>query len=140
MNGPEILHLIRTDLQRALSRYGEPPKPEPIDCSPWVSMSLVQKSTRRGREALALRAAATLLREAPDRLWRRCACIAAENVGLASLETMGIVTAALAGKKFRADLGGEWRIACCIISELCRAAQSGDREQPFHGIVSAHST
>jgi replication-associated recombination protein RarA len=92
------------------------------------------------REALALRAAATLLREAPDRLWRRCACIAAENVGLASLETMGIVTAALAGKKFRADRGGEWRIACCIISELCRAAQSGDREQPFHGIVSAHST
>ena len=74
-----------------------------------------------GREQLALRAAATLLRGAPDRLWRRCACIAAEDVGLASLEAMGITTAALAGKRYRADLGGEWIVACCIISELCRA-------------------
>ena len=86
MNGPEILHLIRHDLQRAVAGRGEPPTPQPMDASPWVAMSAMQKAIRRGREDLALSAAATLLRDAPDKLWRRIGCIAYEDVGLASLE------------------------------------------------------
>jgi hypothetical protein len=39
MNGPEILHLIRHDLHRAVARQGRPPAPRPIDASPWVAMS-----------------------------------------------------------------------------------------------------
>ena len=124
---PEILHLIRGDLRRAVSRYGAPPIVQPMDVSPWMVMAVLQKSIRRGREELALRAAATLLRDAPDRLWRRCACTAAEDVGVASLNTIGLATAALSGKRFRAELGGEWVVAACLISELsqaikCRAA------------------
>jgi hypothetical protein len=81
MNGPEIQHLFRNDLWLAVSRCGEPPEPQPLACSPWLAMSLMQKSIRRGREQLALRAAATLLRDAPERLWRRLGVTAAEDVG-----------------------------------------------------------
>ena len=81
MNGPEILHLVRRDLQRAVAQRGKPPTPQPMDASPWVAMSALQKAIRRGREDLALGAAATLLRDAPERLWRRLGCIAYEDVG-----------------------------------------------------------
>jgi hypothetical protein len=121
MNGPEILRLIRHNLQGAVARQGKPPTPRPMDASPWVAMSAMQKAIRRGLEHLALSAAATLLRDAPDKLWRRVGCIAYEDVGLAALDTVGIATVALAGKQARAALGGEWAVASCVVSELCRA-------------------
>ena len=121
MNGPEILHLIRHDLQGAVARQGKPPTPRPMDASPWVAMSVLQKAIRRGREDLALSAAATLLRDAPEKLWRRIGCIAYEDIGVASLEAVGLATVALAGKRHRSALGGEWAVASCIISELSRA-------------------
>ena len=120
MNGPEILHLIRNDLQHAVARQGKPPTPRPMDASPWVAMSAMQKAIRRGREDLALSAAATLLRDAPDKLWRRIGCIAYEDVGVASLEAVGLATVALGGKQVHAALGGEWAVASCIVHELCR--------------------
>jgi hypothetical protein len=121
MNGPEILRLIRHDLQRAVAERGEPPTPQPMDASPWVAMSAMQKAIRRGREDLALSAAATLLRDAPDKLWRRLGCIAFEDVGIAALDAVGITTVSLGGKQARAALGGEWTVASCVVSELCRA-------------------
>jgi hypothetical protein len=121
MNGPEILHLIRDDLQAAVARRPKPPTPRPMDASPWVAMSVLQKAIRRGREDLALSAAATLLRDAPDKLWRRIGCIAFEDVGLASLEAVGLATVALAGKRHCAALGGEWAVASCVVGEMCRA-------------------
>ena len=121
MNGPEILHLIQHNLQRAVAERGEPPTPQPMVASPWVAMSAMQKAIRRGREALALSAAATLLRNAPDKLWRRIGCIAYEDVGLASLSTVGIATVSLSGKQARAALGGEWAVASCVVAELSRA-------------------
>ena len=90
MNGPEILHLIRHDLQGAVALQGNPPTPRPMDASPWVAMSALQKAIRRGREDLALSAATTLLSDAPDKLWRRIGCIAYEDFGLASLEAVGL--------------------------------------------------
>jgi replication-associated recombination protein RarA len=121
MNGPEILHLIRHDLQRAVARQGEPPTTRPMNASPWVTMSAMQKAIRRGREDLAHSAAATLLRDAPDKLWRRIGCIAYEDVGLASLEVVGLATVSLRGKQARAALGGEWAVASCVVAELSRA-------------------
>jgi hypothetical protein len=89
--------------------------------SPWVAMSTMQKAIRRGREDLALSAAATLLHDAPDKLWRRLGCIAYEEVGLASLDTVGIATVSLSGKQARAALGVEWAVASCVVAELSRA-------------------
>ena len=127
MNEPEIQHLIEQDLRRAVAQRGKPPTPQPMDASPWTAMSAMQKSIRRGREDLALGAAATLLRDAPDRLWRRLGCIAAEDIGLGDLDAVGIATAALAGVRKRADLGGDWPVACAVVAALadapkCRAA------------------
>jgi hypothetical protein len=121
VNGPEILHLIRHDLQSAVARQGKPPIPRPMAASPWVAMSAMQKAIRRGRQDLALSAAATSLRDAPDKLWRRIGGIAYEDVGVASLGTIGFATASLGGKQARAALGGEWAVASCVIAELSRA-------------------
>jgi hypothetical protein len=121
VNGPEILHLIRHDLQRAVAVRREPPTPQPMNASPWLAMSAMQKAIRRGREDLALSAAATLLRDAPDKLWRRIGCIAYEDVGLESLSSVGIATVSLSGKQARAALGGEWAVASCVVAELSRA-------------------
>jgi hypothetical protein len=86
-------------------------------------MSLLQKSIRRGHEALAQRAAATLLRDSPDRLWRRCGGIAFEDIGVTDLDVVSLVTAVLAGKMFRARAGGERAVACFIVSRMAHAAK-----------------
>jgi hypothetical protein len=89
-------------------------------------MSLLQKAVRRGHRQLALQAAASLLRDAPEKFWRRIAVIAYEDVGAGDLDAVGLVTASLGGKKVRTDLGGEWRVASFLIESLfkvrkCRA-------------------
>jgi hypothetical protein len=93
----------------------------PLDISPWLAMSLMQKAIRRGREEIALRAAATLLRASPDRLWRRCRITAFEDIGVADLIIVAEVTAALAGRTYRARIGGEWPVAASIVSKMARA-------------------
>jgi hypothetical protein len=121
-----ILSIAREELAEAVCS-GQVSPPSPIACSPWVAMSLLQKAIRRGGEDLALSAAATLLRDSPERLWRRCGVIAFEDIGVADIATTGKVVAALGGKTFRASLGGEWPVASTIVSAMargpkCRAA------------------
>ena len=95
-----------------------------MDASPWVAMSAMQKAIRRGRENLALSAAATLLRDAPEKLWRRIGCVAYEDVGVASLDSVGLTTVALGGKQVRAALGGEWAVASSASPQVRRSANS----------------
>jgi carbonic anhydrase len=69
----ERIHVIsnaREELAEAVSS-GLISPPSPIACSPWVAMSVMQKAIRRGREDLALRAAATLQRDAPESTFER---------------------------------------------------------------------
>src|ERR1035437_5328224 len=84
-------------------------------------MSMLQKAIRRGECKLAQHAAATLLLIAPDRLWRRCGAAAFEEIGVADLETVSLVTAALAGKRYRATIGGEWKAASFIVERMAKA-------------------
>ncbi|WP_409190870.1 hypothetical protein [Bradyrhizobium sp. RDM4] len=116
----------RQHLDAAISNFGPRP-PQPLDISPYLGMSALQKAIRRGRTELALQAAATLLKQSPERLWRRLACIAFEDVGLGDLNLAGLVTAAMAGKRARASLGGEWAVASFLVTMMaaarkCRAA------------------
>ena len=97
---------------------------EPLDASPWVAMSALQKAIRRGRKELALRSAATLLRDSPERFWRRAGVIAFEDIGIADLECVSLVTHRLAGKTFRAQLGGEWRVASFVTTLMAHARKS----------------
>ena len=124
MNGPIILN--NASHQLADLAYREP-NPSPLKISPWLAMSCLQKAIRRSECELAQRAAATLLLIAPERLWRRCGAVAFEDVGVADLETVSLVTAALAGKRYRATIGGEWKVASFIVDRMasapkCRAA------------------
>jgi hypothetical protein len=122
MNGPTILNNAREQLADEIFSYREP-KPAPLKISPWLAMSLLQKAIRRGEGEWAQRAAATLLLVAPDRLWRRCGAGAFEEVGVADLETVSLVTAALAGKRYRATIGGEWKVASFIVGRMVQAAK-----------------
>jgi hypothetical protein len=126
MNGTVILNNARELLADKIFAYREP-KPSPLKISPWLAMSLLQKAIRRGESELAQQAAATLLLIAPERLWRRCGAAAFEEIGIADLETVSLVTAALAGKRYRATVGGEWKVASFIVDQMteaskCRAA------------------
>lgn len=124
MTEPDHLARFSTELARRLAARDHVPEGQPTTLSPWAAMSLLQKAVRRGRNDLALRAAATLLRDAPDRLWRRLGVIAFEDVGLGSLPTLGLTVAALRGKRFRQAVGGDWPAASFIVTELCAARKS----------------
>lgn len=109
-----------------LSEY-EVPTVEPLQASTWVCASALQKATRRGDVDLALRAAATLLKSDPAKLWRRLAGIMFEDVGVASVETIRLVMTMMAGKSFRRQFGGEWAVASRLVAQMaavpkCRAS------------------
>lgn len=140
MNGPAILNDTRQRLADEIVAYREPIT-APLKVSPWVAMSCLQKAIRRGETDIAQHAAATLLMIAPDRLWRRCGAAAFEEIGVADLETVSLVTAALAGKRYRATIGGEWKVASFIVDRMtkapkCRAADdlllTADSHPLFH--------
>jgi hypothetical protein len=120
MSNPNILDVARQKLCDAISSY-QVPLCDSLPISPWIAMSLMQKAIRRGDEPLTLRAAVTLLHISPERLWRRCGCIAFEDIGVSDIETVSLVTAALAGKRFRASVGGEWAVTSFIVSRMARA-------------------
>jgi hypothetical protein len=122
MNKSNILTIARQQLSDAISNF-QAPTCDPLAVSPWVAASCLIKSTRRGQEHLALRAAATLLRDAPDKLWRRIGGLAFEEVGLADTSVTELATIALSGKRFRASFGTEWAVASTVVGLAARAAK-----------------
>ena len=119
----DILASFRNELAAHLANY-RPPAVDPLPISPWIASSLLQKAIRRGRADLALAASSTLMLTDPVRLWRRLGCIAFEDVGLADPRTVGLVTAAVAGKRVRATMGGEWKVAAWMTERLAASPKS----------------
>jgi hypothetical protein len=119
----DVLGSFRQELVKPLAAYRPPPL-APLPISPWIAMSLLQKAVRRGETARAIAAAATLLIDAPDKLWRRLAGIAAEDVGLADICATGAMVGMMSGKRMRASLGGEWTTAAWLTQRLCEARTS----------------
>lgn len=93
------------------------PTVEPLPVSPWVAMSAMQKGIRRGDVDLATRAAATLLKSDPAKLWRRLVGIVFEDVGLGSLETVRLVIAAT-DRSARQQFGGDWPVAFLLVEQM----------------------
>jgi replication-associated recombination protein RarA len=118
MNKPNVLGIARQQLSELICKFQVPPR-QPLQVSSWIAMSLLQKAIRREQEHLALRAASTLLQISPERLWRRCGCIAFEDIGVGDLDTVALVTAAMAGKRFRSELGGEWTVGSFLPTCSC---------------------
>lgn len=119
----DVLASFRQELVKPLSAHTPPPL-VPLHITDYIAASVMQKAIRRGENAWALSAAATLLIENPDKLWRRLACIAAEDVGLADICAVGAVVGEMAGKKLRAALGGEWPVASWLVQHLAQACKS----------------
>jgi len=124
MNGNHILELYRNQLaEEILERGNDLPRFDPLNISPWLAMSAMQKAIRRGRANLALRAAATLLRDSPDRLWRRIAVTAFEDIGVADFDAVALVTTGLKSKTWRSQIGGEWAVASYLVQRMCRTTK-----------------
>jgi hypothetical protein len=122
---------FQTDLAKRLAARDRLPDQHPLSISPWMAMSLLQKAIRRGRTDLAFQSAATLLRDAPERLWRRLGGIAFEDSGIGCLPVVGLTCAALHSKRLRADLGGDWAVASLVVQALCDANKSRSSDDLF---------
>lgn len=126
LNAADIFASVAADIEHQLhSHHSQPPVSIPTISSS-VAAALLQKSIRRGRADLALAAADTLLRAAPDRLWRRLSIIAVEDIGLGDLDAVYLATVAASHRRRLARRFGEWRLASFIVSRLasspkCRA-------------------
>jgi hypothetical protein len=113
--------------QAMMGRRTATPHVAPLPISPWLAMSLLQKSLRRGEVGFALQAASTLLHADPERLWRRLICAAYEDIGMGDVDAVALVNGAMAGKLFRRSVGGDWDVAAFLVERLastrkCRAA------------------
>ncbi|WP_274628129.1 hypothetical protein [Arvimicrobium flavum] len=130
--------LITTDpaLQPLVSDY-EVPTVEPLPVSSWVAASVLQKSVRRGDIIFGLRAAATLLKSDPAKLWRRLAGIVFEDVGLGDLDCVRLVMAA-SGKSVRQQHGGEWPVAARVVTRMCEARKCRATDDMFLTISHHH--
>lgn len=113
------------------------PTVEPFPVSPWVAMSALQKGIRRGDVQLATRAAATLLKSEPAKLWRRLVGIVFEDVGLGSLETIRVVTAAT-DRSARQQFGGDWAVASLLVETMCAAPKCRATDDLFLTISHHH--
>jgi hypothetical protein len=119
----DVLASFRLELVKPLSAHTPPPL-APMPTTVWIAASVIQKAIRRGQAAWALSAAATLLIENPDKLWRRLACIAVEDVGPADVCVVGGMVGMMSGKRMRAALGGEWPVASWLVQRLAQARKS----------------
>jgi hypothetical protein len=92
--------------------------------SRWLAMSVLQKAIRRGEEDFALRAAATLLRDAPTAFWRRMYIIAFEDIGVAAPDLVSEASFLTKRKRVREIQGGEWASAGSLIRRMAQSTKS----------------
>jgi hypothetical protein len=130
INYPELAQVLEERPQ------GTIPEPQPLDISPWLAMSMLQKAIRRGETGHALRAAATLLRDAPDRLWRRLTVAVFEDVGLGSLDLVSPVLIATSAKGIRKQFGGDWMVASALVERMAQARKCRAADDAFMIAVS----
>lgn len=116
----------------------EVPTAEPLRISPWLAMSALQKGIRRDDVDLATRAAATLLRSDPARLWRRLCGIAFEDVSLADPDCVRLVMAATSGKTFRQQYGGDHRVTGLVVTRMCEARKCRATDDLFIAVSHHH--
>jgi hypothetical protein len=125
MDTNEFLATSYGDLAELLTqRLSATPEPQPLEISPWLAQSLLQKAIRRGDTGHALRAAASLLRDDPDKLWRRLAVAVFEDVGLGSLDLIMPVLIGTSGKGVRQAFGGDWMVASALVERMAAARKS----------------
>ena len=132
MDHEEFKRIAYPELAELLAgRLSATPEPQPLDISPWIAQSLLQKSIRRGEAGLALRASASLLRDDPDKLWRRLSVIAYEDIGLGSLDLIMPTLIATSGKVVRRAFHGEWPVASAIVEGMATARKDRSADNAY---------
>jgi hypothetical protein len=106
---------------------------EPLIADQWVTISLLQKSIRRGEVATAQRAAFTLFAKKGSAIWRRFIVIAFEDVGAASPDAVAMTVAASADSSWRKKNGGDLRIAVQLARVLAESPKSRSAEHLITG-------
>lgn len=94
----------------------------------WIASSALQKAVRRGHEDEALRCARLLVEVDPQRLWRRLAVIAMEDVGVGGITAVADTVLAARSKTWRDQNGGDWHVASYLVHGLCTAPKSRDAD------------
>lgn len=110
---------------------------DPLTVSPWLAASALQKAIRRSDTRLAMRAAQTLLRTDPQRLWRRLCGIAFEDIGLASPRTLSLVMSATETSAARDQHQRDAMLTQSLIRHLCAARKCRAADDLFIA-VAAH--
>lgn len=98
---------------------------EPLRVSPWIAISLLQKSIRRGESKLALRAAATLRQHDPQRLLRRLCLTAFADVGMSGIPLLAPMIATMTNRARKKMPEADWVVVKKLIlafskSHKCR--------------------
>jgi hypothetical protein len=96
----------------------------PFTGTMWVASSLLQKAIRRNHVHAARQAGRFLLAAKGNMLFRRLNVIAVEDIGMADLQTVGVVAAVLTSAKVRRDLGGDERVTDYLIRRMVDARKS----------------
>jgi hypothetical protein len=99
-------------------------RPTPFTSTQWVASSLLQKAIRRGNLHAARQAGRFLLEVKREHLFRRLNAIAAEDIGMADIQTVAITAACLSSAKVRRDLGGETLVTDYLIRRMVDARKS----------------
>ncbi len=114
-----LTEYLITGLSERISETEAHPFPDALHADRYLAMSALQKAIRRGNEPVAHRATLNLLRGNARGFWRRLGVIAFEDVGVANIDLVGWVTVAMGDSRLRHQLGGDWRVAAFLVSELC---------------------
>lgn len=109
--------------------FASPAKPDTSGLmnDPWIAVSALQKSIRRGDTDNAMTAASFLIDRQPDRFWRRLCVIAIEDIGVGDLATVGEVMLASGRRKWREEIG-HWNVAAELVQRLCSTRKCRDTE------------
>lgn len=115
---------FQTMAAQETAALGPGPRIAPLDTTEWIASSMLQKAIRRHRPHAARQAGRFLLTVKRNTLLRRLNAIAAEDIGLADIHTVGIAAACLALKTIRRQLGGDAIVTDYLIRRICDARKS----------------
>ncbi len=125
-------------LPRRLADYNAPVlEHEPPNIDRWLAASALQKAVRRGKREESLLCSRLLVTEDTQRIWRRLAVIAMEDVGVGDMEATAQTVWASRSKAWRGKHGGEWHVASYVVGTLCGALKSRDTDD-LAAIASRH--
>jgi len=108
----------------------------PLPVDEWIAASTFQKAIRRSDGDTAERAGLTLFRYRGDRIFRRIATVAAEDIGVGSLDGVGTTIELCRDKRLRQQAGGDE----IVVRKLARllAASPKDRSSDLAAGVAHH--